>query len=53
MEQNLQTVIDFINKNIHLSEEEKASLISNLKQTDKKNKGLIYETYFGFFPLSK
>ncbi len=36
MEQNLQTVIDFINKNIHLSEEEKASLISNLKETDKK-----------------
>ncbi len=36
MEQNLQTVIDFINKNIYLSEEEKASLISNLKETDKK-----------------
>ncbi len=36
MDQNLQTVIDFISKNIQLSESEKASLISNLKETDKK-----------------
>jgi hypothetical protein len=36
MDQNLQTIIDLINKNSNLSEEEKATLISGLKETDKK-----------------
>ncbi len=36
MYQNLQIVIDLINKNILLSEEEKTALISKLKETDKK-----------------
>lgn len=36
MEQNLQTAIDLINKNDHLSEDEKAALVAKLKEADKK-----------------
>ena len=36
MLQNLQTVIDLINNNNHLSEEEKVKMIASLKEADKK-----------------
>jgi len=36
MEQNLQTVIELVNNNIHLSKEEKTAFIAALKQVDKK-----------------
>src|SRR5579862_7665666 len=36
MDQNLQTVLDLINKNTNLSEDERAAIISKLNETDKK-----------------
>ncbi|MGC4036999.1 MAG: ATP-binding protein [Chitinophagaceae bacterium] len=36
MDQNIQTVIDLVNNNVHLSPEEKAALVNKLKETDKK-----------------
>ncbi|MEP6952301.1 MAG: hypothetical protein ABI863_23620, partial [Ginsengibacter sp.] len=36
MEQNLQTIIELINNNIHLSEGEKAKIIASLKEVDEK-----------------